>query len=79
MACWFIVLDITFLAGDDLFMKLVAAVVELFRLPIPQEDLADPHLTTQQHKPSLLFSTSPSSASGSLAVFCWGSEKSVSC
>ena len=47
---WSVILDITFLTGDDLFMKLVAAVVQLVGLPVPQKHFAAAHLHTQQHK-----------------------------
>ena len=43
--CWFVV-DVTFLTGDDLFMELVAAVVELVGLPVSQKHFAAAHLQT---------------------------------
>lgn len=43
--CFFYV---TFLTGDDLFMKLVAAVVELVCLPVSQKHFTAAHLHTQR-------------------------------
>lgn len=39
-----LLLHVTLLTGDDLFMKLVAAVVQLVRLPVPQEHFTAAHL-----------------------------------
>lgn len=47
LCCWIAIMNITFLAGDDLFMKLVTAVVELVCLPVPQKHFAAAHLHKQ--------------------------------
>lgn len=44
---WFAILDITFLTGDDLFMKLVTAVIELVCLPVSQKHFTAAHLHTK--------------------------------
>lgn len=46
MGYWFVIMDITLLTGDDLFMKLVAAVVELVSLPVSQKNFTAAHLHT---------------------------------
>lgn len=46
MSYWFVILHVTLLTGDDLFMKLVAAVVELVCLPVSQEHFIAAHLHT---------------------------------
>lgn len=43
-SCWFVNVPITLLTGDDLFMKLVAAVIELVCLPISQKHFAGANL-----------------------------------
>ncbi len=41
-------MHVTFLTGDDLFLKLVAAVVELVCLPVSQKHFTAAHLHTQR-------------------------------
>lgn len=43
-ACELVCVAVTLLTGDDLFMNLVAAIVELVRLPVPQEHFAAANL-----------------------------------
>lgn len=48
LGCWFFYFDITFLTCDDLFMKLVTAIVELVGLPVSQKHFTAAHLRTQK-------------------------------
>lgn len=54
MGCWFVILHVTLLTGDDLFMKLVAAVVELVCLPVSQKHFTAAHLQRQSQECYLL-------------------------
>lgn len=54
MGCCFVILDITFLTGDDLFMKLVAAVVELVCLPVSQKHFTAANLCTERVSSNLI-------------------------